>query len=731
MSTRTRPASAERPALSVPRMLALGGGLVLTGSYVAVLFEVTSVVGDSQLLLWVAAAALALATLLAQVLRPRVAAVVGAVLFAAGVVAYVSAVPLGWYLMLNLGSIFVDVLALLSGVSLLRMTEVGTWAVGFVPAPVFLSWYLLMRRRYGLGVAVGGATLLSFALTGDAGSTVTLAGVVGATAAVGFGEADLRRGTGAEMEIVTAVLAVMVVTAASVAVLPAGEANPFFPEDRTRTIEGSLVNADDRISVVGSIELTPQVRFVVESDEPAYWRTNAFDRYTGEGWVRSGGKRTIDGRLPGPPGRSEQITQTINVESSVGVMPAAWRPVGVSRNVRDQTRVTSMGGFEPTGPLTAGESYTVISERPVASEEELRNAGTDYPEEILNRYTQLPESTSDRLAEFTSDLTADADNPYEAAKTIERWLEENKGYSLDVTRPSGDIADSFVFGMDEGYCVYFATAMVTMLRTQDVPARFVVGYGEGQRVAEDRWVVRGLDSHAWVEVYFPNVGWVTFDPTPSGPRGDARQDAVEDARERGEEGIDAAGSENGEWTPTPDPQDPGETPTPSDPGATPSTTGTPPGGQFGVPMDEYEAPDDDGGGGLPRELIGFGVVVIVGLAAGARRTNAVDRAQWVATVLWQRGRRDPATDVQRAYDRLEYVLGRRYRPRRTGETRSQYVRTIDSLERDERIRRVGKLAIRARYGGDVTAEEADEAVELVDDLVREQTPGLRRLRGGR
>ncbi len=731
MSTRTRTADAGRSSPSVSRVLALGGGLTLTGSYVAVLYEVTSVVGDSQLLLWVALAALALATALAQVLRPRVAAVVGAVLFVAGVVAYVSAVPIGWYLLLNLGSIGVDVLALLSGVSLLRMTEVGTWAVGFVPAPVFLSWYLLVRRRYGLGVAVGGATLLAFALTGDAGSTVVLAGAVGATAALGFGEVDLRRGTGAEMEIVTALLAVMVVTSASVAVLPAGEANPFLPDEEPRTVEGSLVAADDRVSVAGSIELAPQVRFVVESDEPAYWRTNAFDRYTGEGWVRSGGTRTVDGQLPGPPGRSEQLTQTFTFESSMGVMPAAWRPIGVSRNVRDRARVTSMGGFEPTGPITADESYTVVSERPVASPGQLQDAGTDYPDEIENRYTQLPDGVSDRLAEFADDLTADAENPYDAAKTIERWLEENKGYSLDVSRPNGDIADSFVFDMDRGYCVYFATAMVAMLRTQDVPARFVVGYGEGQRVGEDTWVVRGLDSHAWVEVYFPEVGWVTFDPTPSGPRGDVRQDAVEDARDSGEENVDAAGSERESWTPTPPPDEPDETPATDDPGPAPTQTSTPTDGQFGVPMDEYEATDTGGDDGLPRELIGFGLVVIVGLAAGVRRTDAVDRAQWVATVLWQRDRGDPATDVQRAYDRLEYVLGRRYRPRRTGETRSQYVRTIHSLERDERIRRVGELAVRARYGEDVSPAEADEAVALVDELVREHTPVLRRLRGGR
>lgn len=732
MSTPTRSVDVELPAASLPRVLALGGGLVLTGSYVAVLHQVTSVVGDPNQLLAVALAALGLATVLAKFLRPRVAGLIGVGLFVAGSVAYVSSVPLGWRLLMNVGTLLADTVALLSGVSLLRMTEVGTWAVGFVPAPVFLSWYLFVRRQYGPGVVVGGATLLAFSLTGDAGSTVTLAGAVGATAALGFGEIELRRGTGPEMEVVTAILAVMVVTSASVAFVPSSNANPFVPERQSPTIEGGYVNADDRVSVVGSISLSPQVRFVVRSDAGAYWRANAFDRYTGEGWIRSGGERTIEGRLPGPPGESERIFQEYTARSTLGVLPAAWQPTSLSSDVRDRARVTSLGGFEPTGPIRAGESYTVVSQRPVASTEDLRTAGTDYPEGLHQRYTQLPDGTPDRLAEFTDDLTADADTPYEKAAAIERWLEENKGYSLDVARPGGDVADSFVFEMDRGYCVYFATAMVTMLRTQDVPARFVVGYGPGQQVSENTWVVREQDSHAWVEVYFPDVGWVRFDPTPSSPRGDVRTERLEDARERGEEGVDAAGSEDGSWTPPTTPDDGGDDPGGGDSTTTP-TTPTPSLGDegSGIDMSEYENPDEDDGSGLPREAIAFGLLVVVGLAAGVRRTDAVERARWAATVLWQRERADPATDVQRAYDRLEYVLGRRYRPRRMGETRRQYVRVIHSLERDDRIRRVGDLAIRARYDGEISREEADEAIDLVGDLVYERTPVLQRFRNGR
>jgi len=89
------------------------------------------------------------------------------------------------------------------------------------------------------------------------------------------------------------------------------------------------------------------------------------------------------------------------------------------------------------------------------------------------------------------------------------------------------MADTFIFEMEEGYCEYFATAMTTMLRTQGIPARYTVGYTTGQKVDDTTYEVRGMNAHAWVEVYFPDVGWVRFDPTPGGSRLEAQQEVLE------------------------------------------------------------------------------------------------------------------------------------------------------------------------------------------------------------
>jgi len=59
-----------------------------------------------------------------------------------------------------------------------------------------------------------------------------------------------------------------------------------------------------------------------------------------------------------------------------------------------------------------------------------------------------------------------------------------------------------------------------MLRAEGIPARYVTGFlpGEYNDVGGD-YIVRESDAHAWVEVYFPGYGWLTFDPTPADPNG--------------------------------------------------------------------------------------------------------------------------------------------------------------------------------------------------------------------
>src|SRR4029077_5799648 len=113
---------------------------------------------------------------------------------------------------------------------------------------------------------------------------------------------------------------------------------------------------------------------------------------------------------------------------------------------------------------------------------------------------------------------AGATTPYDMTAAIESYLrnQSNFKYSLAAQPPPGvDRISWFLFQSHVGYCEFFATAMGDMLRSLGIPTRLVIGFGPGQFTPQtESNVVRAEDSHTWVEVYFPNYGWIPFEPTP-------------------------------------------------------------------------------------------------------------------------------------------------------------------------------------------------------------------------
>jgi hypothetical protein len=141
------------------------------------------------------------------------------------------------------------------------------------------------------------------------------------------------------------------------------------------------------------------------------------------------------------------------------------------------------------------------------------------PGEIRLTYLQLPTNVDPHISDLARSITASATNNYDRAFAIQAYLRNNYGYSLDP--PSIEPQDpvgSFLFKSKTGYCEYFAAAMALMVRTLGIPSRVVNGFQTGayNQLGGD-FVVRARDAHSWVEVYFPNYGWIPFDPTPSDP----------------------------------------------------------------------------------------------------------------------------------------------------------------------------------------------------------------------
>src|SRR5207248_2203085 len=134
------------------------------------------------------------------------------------------------------------------------------------------------------------------------------------------------------------------------------------------------------------------------------------------------------------------------------------------------------------------------------------------------RYLQLPDNLDPRISRLAREMIikAGAHNQYDAARAIEKHLQNDYGYTLDLKAGGFDPLADFLFNVREGHCEYFATAMAVMLRTQGIPSRVVNGFQTGDyNEAADVYTVTQRDAHSWVEVYFPEANsWVTFDPTP-------------------------------------------------------------------------------------------------------------------------------------------------------------------------------------------------------------------------
>lgn len=166
---------------------------------------------------------------------------------------------------------------------------------------------------------------------------------------------------------------------------------------------------------------------------------------------------------------------------------------------------------------SAVSHYDAVSQVPFVRPQQLREDSTDYPQNILSTYLQLPQ-LDPRIQQLAEKITAHDATPYDKAADLERYFHTTFRYTLDLSDMNQpDPLAYFLFTKRAGHCEYFASAMVVMLRTLGVPARYVTGFLPGQYndLAHD-YIIRASDAHSWVEVYFPQYGWITFDPTPPG-----------------------------------------------------------------------------------------------------------------------------------------------------------------------------------------------------------------------
>lgn len=274
--------------------------------------------------------------------------------------------------------------------------------------------------------------------------------------------------------------------------------------------------------------IAPADRSLMDLPEPPwryYWRSIVYDRYTGRGWTTS--QTEMVEYEAGEPVISEDIPFHRVLRQEVQVIGDLDEMLHVAGTLVTADQDFSVAWRSPEDAFGASlverlskpPYYRADSLVPVVSEEQLRSAGSDYPEWVLDRYLALPDQVPDRVLALARDLTATEPTPYDRALAIESYL-RTFSYTLDVPSPPfhRDVADYFLFDLQRGHCDYYATTMAVLARAAGLPARLVVGYANGTYDENNaRYVVTEADAHAWVEVYFPEYGWVEFEPTAGRP----------------------------------------------------------------------------------------------------------------------------------------------------------------------------------------------------------------------
>jgi transglutaminase-like putative cysteine protease len=305
---------------------------------------------------------------------------------------------------------------------------------------------------------------------------------------------------------------------------------------------------------------------VKASKRPAYWKAANLDGFDGLRWIQED-TRDDD---PGVPEDAEAIdegTQDIRVTirnlSSNLYVTAGYADFVEAPTIRETPR--GDGTWVAGRTLRRGDAYTAVVYTPSSNESERRESGTESARPDLSDFRRLllpgagegiqsgapryefyfppfgddftpVEARTDgntqrvlparavgaleqgpyrRSWELAQQLRRQADTQEDLVQAVLSYLRRGFEYSETPPRAAYNL-EGFLFDAKSGYCQQYSGAMALLLRMAGVPTRVVTGFTSGSLDTKTReYVVRDLDAHSWVEVWYRGIGWVTFDPTPA------------------------------------------------------------------------------------------------------------------------------------------------------------------------------------------------------------------------
>jgi transglutaminase-like putative cysteine protease len=535
---------------------------------------------------------------------------------------------------------------------------------------------------------------------------------------------DHRRGPARIAAAGSVVAALAVLTGSLVGPsLPGAGADPLYSfqdqGDPTRVVVSPFVNIRSRL-----VSQTSQELFTVAADRATYWRIAGLDTYEDDIWKVAGDFSPETGRLPGQreySGEVRAVTQDFSISALAAIwLPAAFAPseiLGASAEVTWNAENSSL--TVANNIVTSdGVDYSLLSNVPAFSVEQLQSSTEVIPADIAARYLTLPSNLSPQVRDLANQVTEGSATRYDKMRALQDHF---RGYDYNVRLGprQGDPIEQFL-AERQGFCQQFAGTFALMARTLGIPARVATGFTWGDPIGEDEsgktiYRVTGRHTHAWPEIYFDDFGWVAFEPTPG----------------RGLPGATsytgAAATQDSLIQPT-DPDGPITTTT-VDPSAQPEVPDLPEIPEFGIDDLETETVTvEQPGFSVPWRLVGVVLAVLaylVGLPLlwklrrDARRGKATTPSRRVETA-WA----EAVEAIELGYDAK----------RSPSETRSEFAERLDNDRRvsADGLSELAETTNVARFHPagttDLMADQADGLAARIEETMKRRVPREVRLR---
>ncbi|SDE96381.1 Transglutaminase-like enzyme, putative cysteine protease [Blastococcus fimeti] len=260
--------------------------------------------------------------------------------------------------------------------------------------------------------------------------------------------------------------------------------------------------------------------------DPGYLRAVTVDRYdTADGWTLNGPEAQLPLTSQLPTGHYPESGRPFSATIEAIGHDDRFLPVPVAPESVDITGGENGWRFDPVTDTVVGRDvssrgrrYEVTASEVRPSPEQLQAAPAlpdEHPDRV--RFTALPDDLDPRVTDQVRDLVDGAAPGYARVRRILDFLTDGtNGFRYALSTSPGTSGDDLVDFLDgrQGYCEQYAGAMAVMVRAAGMPARVALGYTPGTLQDDGTRLITSDDAHAWVEVFFVDLGWVPFDPTP-------------------------------------------------------------------------------------------------------------------------------------------------------------------------------------------------------------------------